>query len=170
MEKLDGREFKGVRVVCVADVCTPLVITKLDNLTGFRLNPIFQGIELGHARLRVDLTRLMKIIDEVPLVATVHAEMDIVTEAHLAVATMMTTVGDMVALLQDLVDQLTITHHRAGVGLMILIDVITPLRTLMSMVTADHHMIDLLQGTTFQEMPDMLMTIADGTNGDQLRL
>lgn len=110
VEKLDGREFKGARVTCVADVGTALLLS-FNTLTACRLS--LTSPVIGTAPdLPVAVLTLMTMIDVVPHVATVHVVMDTVIEALPGEVIMMTE-ADMIALLLGFEDLLMITRHQA---------------------------------------------------------
>jgi hypothetical protein len=79
VEKLDGREFKGARVTCVADVSRKLLI-QFNTLTAYRLSLTYLVIGIA-PDLPVAVPTLMTMIDVDPHVATVHVVMDTVIEA-----------------------------------------------------------------------------------------
>lgn len=146
MEKLDGREFKGVRVTCVADVR----FTGLDSsslLMFYRPSRTFPATGLDLDPQLVDPTRMT-------MTAVAHPEdiapaaMVTATEAHRAVATMMMTVADIVHP-QELVAPLMIILLLVD-GSMILTAAIT-LLTHMSMAMADLLQETTLPGITHQE-------------------
>ena len=166
VEKLDGREFKGVKVTCFADVCT-IPSSSLASTDNHRLNRMSPAIELVPAPLLADPTRMTTTAVDLPedtaLVVTV-----IVTEAHLAVATMMMIVDVMADLLQEPALRLMITLLLAALALMILIVANTHPLTPTSMAMADLTTV-LHHETTHQEMLDTLMIIAAVTSNSSFQ-
>ncbi|KAI6714028.1 hypothetical protein JHW43_003458 [Diplocarpon mali] len=151
VEKLDGREFKGVRVTCIADVCS--LSPTLDLANYHRLNRIFPvTVHDPDPQLPAVLTPVMITTDVALPADTALGRMLTVIEALPAVgATMRTIVVDTV-LPRGLVDRLT-TIHLPVAGSRIRTAVITHL-TLMSMV--ELLMIVLHQETILQEMLRMI--------------
>jgi hypothetical protein len=109
VEKLDGREFKGARVTCVADVGIAL-LPSFNTLIACRLSLTCRVIGIAPDPPVVVLT-LMTTIDVVPHVATVHVVTDTVIEA-LPDGPIMMTEADMIALLLGFEDLLMITRHQ----------------------------------------------------------
>lgn len=113
MEKLDGREFKGARVTCIADVSVVSLFLVFPTSDNSRLSQISLVIEDALAlHWVVALTLWMTTIVVAHPVATAPVvTLDIVTEAHPAAIIMMIVVA-MAVLLLDLVGlPLTIIHH-----------------------------------------------------------
>ena len=119
VEKLDGREFKGARVICVADVSIKW-LHHSNTLTASRLSLICLVIGIG-PDLPVVVPTQMIMIDVGPHVATAHAVTDTVIEPPPDEAITMTE-SDMIALLLGLVGLLMITRHQ-------LVPVVTMMRT-----------------------------------------
>jgi hypothetical protein len=109
VEKLDGREFKGARVTCVADVRMKS-LSHLNRLTACRPSLMYPVIGIA-PDLPVVVHTQMTMIDVDPHVATVHAVTDIVIEALPDEAITMTE-ADMIALLLGFEDPSMITHHQ----------------------------------------------------------
>ena len=109
VEKLDGREFKGARVTCVADVSIKWLL-QFNALTACRLSLTCPAIGIA-PDLPIVVPTLMTMIDVVPHVATVHVVTDTVIEALPDEAITMTE-ADMIALLLGLEDLLMITRHQ----------------------------------------------------------
>jgi hypothetical protein len=115
VEKLDGREFKGTRVTCVADVSI-ISLLHFNNLTSRRLSLIC--LVIGTVPdLRVVVHTQMTMIGADHHEATVRVVTDTVIEAPLDEATT-TTEADMIALLLELGGLLMITRHPVVVATM----------------------------------------------------
>lgn len=164
VEKLDGREFKGARVTCVADVCIQFIpIWPL--LTQFRPNRIPLVIEPDPALLLADLMRRTMSVVAHP-VDTALVVTDTAIGAHLDGAIMTMTVVVMAALPHGLAPRLmTILLHVVAV-LKILTGATTHLLTHMPMAMADPLTTDLLQGITLREIPVTPIMIAVVATGN----
>jgi hypothetical protein len=169
VEKLDGREFKGVRVTCTADVCIGFSNIWL-SLTCFRRSQISLAIVLGLVLLAGALILLMIMIVVVQYVDTALAVTGTVTEAPLDAAIMTMTAVAMVAPLHALALLLMIIHPLVVEALMILIVATTLLLTRMLMAMGDLLMIDLRRETIRQGMQAMPIMIAAAVTGNFPRL